>query len=227
MSSQPEITTRRILVPRHARVHFAGEPGPDVRELVVLLHGYGQLARELLEECAVLASPARLLIAPEGLSRFYARGTSGTIGASWMTREEREQEISDYVRYLDLVHAELEAELAGAGASGTAVHVLGFSQGAATAFRWAVLGTARLARVVLWSGGVPPDVDLEAARRRLGGLELTLVVGAEDRWMDAARQDADRQRLERHGYPAATLRFEGGHRLDRATLERLFPPPAG
>ncbi len=224
MSSAPEISTRRIVVPRSARVHLAGGPAPRVRELVVLLHGYGQLARDLLAECAGLASPERLLVAPEGLSRFYLRGSGGSTGASWMTREEREQEIADYVRYLDLLLAELDGELARAGREAVPVHALGFSQGTATACRWAALGTARLERLTLWAGGVPPDLDLEAARPRLGALELTLVLGTEDRWIDEARLAEERGRLERHGYEPATLRFEGGHRLDAATLARLFPP---
>ena len=46
---------------------------------------------------------ARLLIAPEGLSRFYHEDHE-SIGASWMTREERLEEIKDYLMYLDLVH---------------------------------------------------------------------------------------------------------------------------
>src|SRR5206468_3354730 len=78
-------------------------------------------------------------------------------GASWMTREDRLHEIDDYVRYLDAVHAQV--------ASGKArVTALGFSQGTATACRWAAFGSARIDRLIVWGGEVPPDLDLGDTR---------------------------------------------------------------
>jgi dienelactone hydrolase len=80
------------------------------------------------------------VVAPEALSRFYvdrgepAAGTPARVGATWMTREDREAEIADYVRYLDRA---LDAAAGRPGAAAPALGVLGFSQGAATACRWA------------------------------------------------------------------------------------------
>ena len=224
---------RSIVVPRTARVVLVGEPGPEVREVLVVLHGYGQHAREVAEECAHLAGPARLVAAPEGLSRFYLRGTGGATGASWMTREARESEIADHVGYLDAFLAELATELP----AGPRVHVLGFSQGTATACRWVALGTAfaptrdglaeraapgGLAGLTLWAGGVPPDLDLAGLRARAGAAVTTLVVGSQDRWIDEARLAGERARLEAAGLAVAVLRFDGGHRLDHEVLGRLL-----
>ena len=55
--------------------------------------------------------------------------SKGPIGASWMTREAREREISDYVAYLDEVALWIRRELG----CELAPTVLGFSQGVATA----------------------------------------------------------------------------------------------
>jgi hypothetical protein len=46
----------------------------------------------------------RIIIAPEGLSRFYRKGFSGDVVASWMTKDDRLDDMEDYVRYLNDLH---------------------------------------------------------------------------------------------------------------------------
>ena len=211
-----------LVVPRTARYHLLGEASPAVRELWVVLHGYGQLARRFLRHFAPVASPARLVVAPEALSRFYvasdvARHAQAHVGATWMTREDRLAEIDDYVRYLDLLAAHLRASLP----AGAALHVVGFSQGAATAARWAALGTASLHRLVLWGGALPDDLDLTAHHARLAGARLTLVNGDADRFRPPDAVAADRERLRAHDVPFVAHAFAGGHEIDAALLARL------
>src|SRR5256885_14142400 len=106
-------------------------------------HGYGQLASRFLEKLRVLDDGTRFLVAPEGLSRFYLSEspTERRVGASWMTREDRLAEIEDYVRFLDAVYADVLGLI---DRSQMTVHALGYSQGAATASRWAAMGKARI-----------------------------------------------------------------------------------
>lgn len=155
---------RTLEVPRTARYHVLGAGSDPVREAWFLLHGYGQLAGPFLDSLAPLARPGRILVAPEALSRFYLRRGTGEVGATWMTKEERASEIQDNVRYLDLVAEELHTAHPGL----RALQALGFSQGGATAARWALLGSAALARVTLWGCAFPPDLELTrlAARAR-------------------------------------------------------------
>lgn len=212
MSVEPE--ARRLEVPRTARYHVLGG-GASAREAWFVLHGYGQLARPFLAPFEPLASPARLLVAPEALSRFYLRRGTGEIGASWMTREAREDDIGDLVRYLDLV---AERELAGRE---LAVHALGFSQGAPAAARWAVLGKTRVAHVTLWSGTFPPDIDLDVHAERLRSIRWTFVHGRRDESVDGALVERDVERLRARGLAVELVWFDGGHELDRSTLRSL------
>ncbi len=207
-----------ISVPRTVRFFVAGDPRGAFREAWFVLHGYGQLADGFLEEFAGLADGSRLIVAPEGLSRFYQREGSGPVGASWMTKLAREDEIGDYVRYLDAVYAQL---LGAVAPHDVRVHALGFSQGAATAFRWTALGVSRVDRLTLWAGGVPPDLDLARHRERLERVELTLVVGERDEFLDERRVAAEAERLRSAGLAHRLVSFAGGHRLDDATLARL------
>ncbi len=208
-----------ISVPRTARYFTLGEPGPSIREVWFVLHGYGQIAARFLKAVSALDDGSRLVVAPEGLSRFYLDPAGREkVGASWMTREDRLNEIADYVRFLDAVSAEVLARLEGRAAR---VHVLGFSQGTATAFRWAALGTAPVHRLVLWGSDVPPDLDLAAARERLAPLDLVLVAGSRDELITPKVLARDEERLRSAGIPYRVVRFDGGHEVDERVLREL------
>jgi predicted esterase len=185
----------------------------------LLLHGYGQLAAEFLETCAPLDDGRRLLVAPEALSRFYLHRTSPSVGASWMTREDRTAEIGDYVQFLDAVWRDVAA----AAGTGGAPHLLGFSQGAATAARWAAVGSVPPARLVLWGGDVPPDLDLADGRvaERLRAAALTLVAGRADEYVTDKILARDGARLEAARIPYRVVRFEGGHVLPPGVLREV------
>jgi predicted esterase len=189
----------------------------EPEDIWFLCHGYGQLARELLEGARALEHSKRVLVAPEALSRFYHEDHE-RIGASWMTREDREREMEDYVRYLDLVHEQL-FDIAGSAAA--RVSVLGFSQGAATAARWAVRGRAEVDHLVLWGAALPPELDDAASLAPLKTMRVTLVAGSRDALFPESAREEQRARLGRHGVAFTEAGFEGGHRLDDETLRQL------
>ncbi len=213
-----------IAVARTARYFTLGEGGPSAKQVWFVCHGYGQLAERFLRHFAGLDDGRRLIVAPEGLSRFYLEsgrsesGRSDKVGASWMTREDRLNEIQDYVRYLDEVYAAVFRRIDRATAR---VGVLGFSQGAATATRWVCQGAARADRLMLWGGELPPDLDLAAAAERLRTLELCLVYGRRDGFITAKVVAQAEQRLRECGIAFRTIPFDGGHEVDEALLARL------
>jgi predicted esterase len=211
MSDADQHTLR---VDRTARVTTLGTPATAATWWVVL-HGYGQLAADFVSPFDALATPDRAVIAPEALSRFYVDGleTHEQVGASWMTRAAREDEINDYVAYLDRIVEHFSPE-----GTEPSIRVLGFSQGAATASRWAVLGDTAVDRLVLWGGAPAHDLDLDTHAGTLRQMDLTLVVGTDDPYVTPERRAAARQRLERHDIPSTLHTFEGGHRLEQAPL---------
>ncbi len=210
-----------LQVPRSARYFTLGDAGPATREVWFVCHGYGQLAGRFLRHFDPLADGSRLVVAPEGLSRFYlgsGAGRNDKIGASWMTREDRLNEIADYIRYLDALHAEILRDL---GRNAVRVRLLGFSQGTATVSRWAALGAVRPDRMILWGGEVPPDLDLVAAADALRRVRLILVAGDQDEYITGKVLARDEGRLREQGIPFETRRFSGGHELDAAVLGEL------
>jgi predicted esterase len=216
------VNQRHLAVTRTARLQLLGEPDARVREVWFACHGYGQLAADFVRHLEPVASPERLVVAPEALSRFYkdaleVGADTRRVGATWMTREDREAEIADYVAYLDTAHATIIAELP----PGVRTHALGFSQGVATVVRWLCLGAARVDALTLWAGGLPHDLALGRFASRFSGTAVTLVAGDRDRLVSEEAVAAASERLRTAGIPHETVRFAGGHRLDRAVLRRL------
>jgi predicted esterase len=207
---------RTLEVRRTARYFELGGEGPvPPDELWYVLHGYGQAAAEVAQGLAFLGTPARRLVVPEALSRFYRNGTSGVVGASWMTKLAREAEIEDYVAYLEALHARVRSQVGGA----PALTLLGFSQGTATASRWVAKGSVRPARLILWGGALAPDVDVAADREAFRG--LSYVAGEHDHLITRERLAEDRARVEAAGLAFRLTTFDGGHRLDVGVLRAL------
>ena len=214
---------RSLSVERTARYYLMGSPGPAVRRLWIVLHGYGQLAAPMLMRCAPLAADDTLLAAPEALSRFYLAAVASPeqhgqarVGASWMTREARESEIADQIAYFDRLHAELLREC---GRAALETHVLGFSQGVAAAVRWAILGaTPPPIRLVCWAGNLPPEIWADAARVRLAHTELVLAAGDADPYIPPGELDRTVERARAQGLTTRAFSFAGGHALTTDTL---------
>lgn len=205
-----EVRAGRIEVRRSARWFERG--AVDAPELWLVLHGYGQLASAFLLACAPLAREGRRLVAPEALSRFYLRSGRGAIGASWMTSEAREQEIEDYVAYLD-------ALVERCGASASRLNVLGFSQGVATAWRWTTRARRTPQRLIACGGGLPPDLDLEAPALR--ALDVVLSAGERDEAYPPHAAQHDAERLAGRVARCEVALHAGGHELDLEALARL------
>lgn len=220
----PSPHAHHIRVERTARYYTLGGDTEPVQTIWFLLHGYGQLAGDFIRYFADLAAPETLLVAPEAMNRFYLVGVDKAparerpVGATWMTREDRDSEIADYVEFLDALHEEVVAR---AGAANVRVNLIGFSQGAATATRWVMNGRARLDRLVLWGGLIPPDANLSTGPAGLRQVPLTIVVGRRDHYVTPEMVTAERARLDAAGIPYDLIEFDGGHVVSRSVFPRL------
>lgn len=211
-------------VTRTARYFQLGGLSAATRHVWVVCHGYGQLAEYFIRHFAHLteADPTLVVVAPEGLSRFYLQGTGGRVGATWMTREDRLTEIDDYVAYLN----QLTDALLPLASPAVRVTVLGFSQGAATVSRWLAHAHFRPARLVLWAGAFPPDMALPVATELLRPLPVTLVCGTEDEFVQEEDLRTQQEQLRQLGVAADVVRFEGRHTLNAAVLAALHQSEA-
>jgi len=213
---------RHIAVTRTARYYVIGEESPDVNDVWFVCHGYGQLASDFIREFESIADPRRLIVAPEALSRYYIstapefHGPDSKVGATWMTRDDREVDIADYVGYLADLYASIMTS-----AGNARVTVVGFSQGGATASRWLMRGSPRVDRLILWGSMLPADVELNSAAEFFRSVELTLVYGKRDQYATEEMIVGYQKKLSSHSVPFTAIAFDGGHRMDRETLGRI------
>jgi predicted esterase len=207
-------TFHSLVVPRHARIGIVGDLA-NASEAWLILHGYGMLAQGILHWFRHAERPGRVLVAPEGLSRFYQeRKGLRTVGASWMTREDREHELEDQQGYLDLVAADLLGGI-------PRLEVHGFSQGVATAARWTVRRTHPVARLVCWGGTLPEELDPAALGAAVAPEPIHFAVGDRDALVPPQRVVADVEKVRAAGVPVTLHEFSGGHRIDNGVLDTL------
>jgi predicted esterase len=217
----------RIEVPRSARYYMLGTPGPQTSRVWIVCHGFAQLASRFLRRFEPILHDNILIVAPEALNRFYLdtsprpHGPDALVGATWMTREDRDHEIHDYVRYLDRVTDDVFSRLDGRSPE---LLVLGFSQGVATVCRWFSHGRAAPERLVLCSGNIPSDLDLQSHAQKWRRTKMSIIWGDADPGGVADSVERDRQRLTSAGLDVEWLRFPGGHEIDPAMLAQLSPP---
>jgi predicted esterase len=217
-------TEHHIQTTRTARYHTIGEAGPETQDVWFVCHGYGQLASDFIREFETIAAPSRVIVAPEALSRYYLTSEAGfhsaesKVGATWMTREDRESEIADYVAYLDALYDEIFAR---ANRGQASVTVLGFSQGGATANRWLTRGRARADRLIMWGALLASDADLNQAAIFFRDVNLTIVYGRRDQFADDGMIARYEKLLGEKSVPFKIVTFDGGHRMDRDTLRAL------
>lgn len=217
-----------LRVQRTVRYYTLGASNGAPKAIWFVIHGYGQLAGQFIRYFADIAADDVLVVAPEAMNRYYLVTPDKTpardrpVGATWMTREDRESEIADYVEYLDTLFDEVAGEAIKFGAR---VNVIGFSQGTATASRWATHGRATLHRLILWSGLIPPDTDLTHGHSALRHTALTLVLGTSDHYVDEKMFAAERARLDAARIAHDVVRFDGGHVIDRSVFSRIQAVP--
>lgn len=212
------MTEHKITVQRTAHYYTIGKVGKHVEDFWLVCHGYGQLAKRFIRKFDVLDDGKTLVVAPEGLSKFYwERGESREPVASWMTREHRLDEIDDYTRYMRTLYGYFTRQLP----KNVRINLLGFSQGVATQFRWILKEYPDFDRLIAWAGTLPDDLDYTIHEDYLKNKELHLVYGHQDQFLTPKVLEwlfgfAEKQKVN---FKVST--FEGKHVMDREML-KLF-----
>lgn len=181
--------------------------------LLVVLHGYGQSAFFFLKKFEFLVAKGYFIVAPEGMHRFYLEGTSGRVGASWMTREARLDDIEDNFNYLEGLVGKFTEQN-----SFLSVDVLGFSQGAATTTRWFEHSKFSFRSLVLWASVFPEDVHMDFSSRPT--TNCFFVLGTHDPYFDVENEKETLNTYEKLKFEI--IRFEGKHEMNPEVLNSLY-----
>lgn len=209
-------TAHNIAVTKTAR-YFVSKPRKIPTRILIACHGYAQGAAAFFEEIIEAIPPDVLLVAPEGLSRFYRRGFAGEVVASWMTAEDRLNEIVDHCAYLDQLVTELHQTY-----PGLPVMVMGFSQGVATVCRWVAQSVqSRFDAMILWAGTPPEPSYMEVLDQKVVG-QIHWIAGTSDVFI-SDEKIATLSNYFRNLTPKSEIHtFEGGHHMDGPLLRKIL-----
>lgn len=181
--------------------------------VLVGLHGYGEAAARTMEALASTGLSDHVLVAPMAGHHFYNR--RGEVVASWMTQYEREQQVEELLEHGSALIERLRSEH-----GALPIWLLGFSQGAAHAYRLALLTELGLAGVFVLAGDLPPEAiaALATPGRRP---PFYLLWGESDERVPIQVARADLARLRAAGIAAELESFPGGHDYLPAAMRRV------
>ena len=202
---------------RTARFYRLGEIGYKTKELWFVFHGYGQLANEFLAIFSGHENERTAIVAPEGLSRFYKNGLLGSTGASWMTKEDRDSEIKDYLIYINSLYHHLTA---GLNVAKMNINLLGFSQGAATVFRVFAHNKFKVAKLVMISAPPPKDIDYKKTRILSASTGIKILAGKEDALFRLEKTKESLIPFNESKVKYDFIIFDGGHKIDKELIRR-------
>lgn len=194
----------KIQVSKTAEIITSGELSDTTKEIWIVIHGYAQLPEFFIKNFDGLQNA--FFIAPSALSKAYIKGYSGRVGAIWMTTHQRTDEITDYVNYLNKVanHFNLSQY------SKSTINLFGFSQGAATASRFAARSDLKIDRLILWGGLLPIEIE---NNKRVMGMKRYLVYGEQDEFILPKKDQfmATMSRYKANGFQV--LSYNDTHRV--------------
>jgi phospholipase/carboxylesterase len=196
-------------------------PGEGPHTTLVLLHGWGASAHDLLGLAPILLGGEALVLCPQGPLAFDIGG--GVPGHGWFPLYEgREPDMADIARANDALERFLDAVLARYPVDRRHLVIGGFSQGGFMAYQLALRAPERFAGLMALSSWLPRPLG-DAIEKKPAHAELsTLVVhGTQDPMIDVARARESRDTLTRLGVPLVYREFEMGHEIVPDALREI------
>ncbi len=201
-----------------ARVVTAGPPPAEAAGAVILVHGRGATAEDILGLARELHRTDLAYLAPQATGRtWYPFSFLATLA-------DNEPNLSSALAVL----AALVAGLAGEGVAAERVAVVGFSQGACLALEFAARHPRRYAGVAGLTGGLigPPGTPRDYPGS-LAGTPVFLGAGDPDPHVPWERVEESAQVLARMGAEVIHRRYPGmGHTINHeelAAVRALLP----
>ncbi|MDB4088117.1 hypothetical protein N9544_00685 [Flavobacteriales bacterium] len=206
----------RIKTSKTARIYISNEITKNTKEVIIACHGYAQLGKYFIKKFESICNDERAVVVPEALNKFYWNGMNGRVVASWMTKEDRESEIEDYINYLNQIYEVIREKN-----KDVKIIAFGFSQGSSTISRWIAQKNINIEceRLILWSGSFPLDVIEELIFKTI---PFQYLFGNEDEYYSKERIQELELTLNNKGVTPEFIEFKGGHKIYEETLQKLM-----
>ncbi|MAZ50532.1 MAG: phospholipase [Flavobacteriaceae bacterium] len=210
---------KTLQIEKKARYFQLGNPGNDTSIVWVVLHGYGMLSEFFIQKFKKLENKNTLILAPEALNRFYIDTNYGRVGASWMTKDERQDDIKENIKYLNSLMDQIIKEI---GHNRFKINVLGFSQGGATACRWLFKSGLKFENLIMWAGDIPKDTLTEENRLKWNDMNTHLVMGKKDELINEEMKAKFLKLVTDYKLDYKLTLYDGDHRIYPDVLMELI-----
>lgn len=187
------------------------------KAIFVVFHGYGQLVEYFSRKFIGLEKDYKLIF-PQALSKFYINNLFDKVGASWLTKEDKETEMENNYKYLDEIwKIEFERNLP--------VKVLGFSQGVSVSVRWLAKNKINFNQLILWAGTFPKDVGYDSfAYLKKSDCAIDFTTGIQDPLYTKERVSTELEKIVKY-FSSDVINFhsfDGRHEIDEDLLLKLI-----
>jgi len=211
-----KLKENKLTIERTAHYYTLGADIANAKHLWIVFHGYGQLASRIIKKFDGIDLENNFIIAPEGLSKFYFKRSPEILGASWMTKHNRLDEIEDYINYIDKIYTNLIVPHT------ATLNVLGFSQGSSTMMRWINHTRPSLQKLIIWAGEFPPDINYENFKSYCGSIqEKYYCIGDEDEFINEKLRIKTQQFIDSFDLDFDIKVFDGKHEIKRPLLYEI------
>ena len=184
----------------------------------IIFHGYGELSKYFIRRFDVFEGDKNYIIAPQGLSKFYVDEDFKNVGASWLTKEDKESDLLNQQKYLIKLMDELKSKI---DFSKIKINLFGFSQGVSVFTRLLINYNMKIDNIIIWAGWVP-DEFFNINKDVLKDTNLFFVVGNKDKYYNNPIMKGYIEKFKKTlNKEIDYFVFDGGHIVDRKVLKKI------
>ena len=188
---------KQISISKTGKYSQIGKSSKKINNVWIVLHGYGMLSEYFVKKFECIINETTLVIAPEATNRFYLGNNYNRVGASWMTKLDREQEIRDNILFLDKLFSIIKKEI-------------GHDN-----FK---LNTNSL---ILWGSDIPKDSLIIEKKSRWNSMNLKIVIGKNDEYINEEKKQEFIGVVKSYGLKYDLIEYEGSHKIIEEELKKI------
>lgn len=187
------------------------------RNVWFVFHGMGYLSRYFLKYFKSLNPEENFIICPQAPSKYYLKDNFKHVGASWLTKEDTNQEINNILQYLDSVKESITIP------ENVNFILFGFSQGVSILMRWLTSREINCDKLILYAGGIPNEIKPQQVEFfDFQKTSIQIIYGNSDKYLNEESLKLEGEKRELlFGENAEVINFEGGHEIKLALLQKI------
>ena len=209
---------KQISISKTGKYSQIGKCSKKISNVWIVLHGYGVLSEYFVKKFECIIDETTLVIAPEATNRFYLGNNYNRVGASWMTKLDREQEIRDNILFLDKLFSIIKKEI---GHDNFKLNTLGFSQGGPALVRWVMSNKLNTNSLILWGSDIPKDSLVIENKSRWNSINLKIVIGKNDEYINEEKKQEFVGVVKSYGLKYDLIEYEGSHKIIEEELKKI------